>query len=177
MLDTIPMPVTTTRRIRISFGWCSSRSRLGICQEQAHTQIVGLINGLAVGLQNTVGNTEIELAQNDPLEIDHIFNPADGGQNHADELHFADAQGAALAGSSHPAQEKAEQLPQSVEPEPTRHYRVALEMAGKEPKIAVHVEFCNDLALAVFAAFIRNMGNAVEHQHRRQRQLRVAGTE
>ena len=39
-----------------------------------------------------------------------------------------------LAGRAEPAQEKAEQLPQRIEPEAARHDGIALEMAGEEPE-------------------------------------------
>src|SRR5713226_9476626 len=47
-------------------------------------------------------------------------------------------------------------------------------MAPEEPKVRIHVEFGTDHALAVFPARFGNLADAVEHQHRRQRQLRVA---
>ncbi len=50
-----------------------------------------------------------------------------------------------------------------------------LKWHGKEPEVRIDVEFGADQALAVFAAGLVNLGDAVEHQHRRQRQLRVAG--
>src|SRR5689334_13521123 len=50
-------------------------------------------------------------------------------------------------------------------------------MAAEEPEVRVHVELSAHHALAVLAAGLGNLGNAVEHQHRRQRQLGVAGPE
>src|SRR5216684_8721292 len=47
-------------------------------------------------------------------------------------------------------------------------------MAPEEPKVRIHVEFGTDHALAVFPARFGNLADAVEHQHRRQRQLCVA---
>ena len=44
-------------------------------------------------------------------------------------------------------------------------------MAGEKPKVRLHVELGPDQALAVLAALFRDLGNAVEHQHGRQRQL------
>ena len=46
-------------------------------------------------------------------------------------------------------------------------------MAGEEPKVGLHLEHGAHQALAVFAARLRDLGDAVEHQHRRQRQLRA----
>src|ERR1700704_3589721 len=47
-------------------------------------------------------------------------------------------------------------------------------MAPEEPKIRLHIEFGANQALAIFPAGRRNLADAVEHQHRWQRQLRVA---
>ena len=101
----------------------------------------------------------------------------DGRHDHAGELDFADAQRPAAARRLHPAEEEAQHLPQRVEAQAARHHRVALEMAGEEPEVGLHVELGHDLALAVLAARVVDLDDAVEHQHRRQRQLRVAGSE
>ena len=47
-------------------------------------------------------------------------------------------------------------------------------MAAEKPKVRLHIEFGADQALAIFAAGFGNFADAVEHQHRRQRQLGVA---
>ena len=80
-----------------------------------------------------------------------------------------------LPGRAEPAEEEADHLPQRVEAEAARHHRVALEMAGEEPEVRLHLELGADQALAVLAAGLRDLGDAVEHQHRRQRQLRPFG--
>jgi hypothetical protein len=66
-------------------------------------------------------------------------------------------------------------LPQSVETQTSGHHRIALEMAGEEPQIGLEREFRANVALAAGAAGFRDFGNSVEHQHRRQRQLRAFG--
>src|ERR1700710_2311717 len=68
---------------------------------------------------------------------------------------------------------KADHLPHRVEAETARHHRIVLEMAAEKPEIRLHIEFGADQAFAVFAAGLRNIRDAVEHQHRRQRQLRI----
>jgi hypothetical protein len=47
----------------------------------------------------------------------------------------------------------------------------------KKPEIGMNIQFRNDLALAVLTTFGVDMDDAVHHQHVRQRQLGVAGTE
>jgi hypothetical protein len=59
------------------------------------------------------------------------------------------------------------------EAEATRHHRIALEMTGEEPEVRLHVELGPDQALAVLSALLGDLGDAVEHQHGRQRQLRA----
>ena len=73
------------------------------------------------------------------------------------------------------SREKSRALPQRVKTEASRHHRVALEVAGKEPEIGLEIEHRADQSLAVFAARLGDFRNAVEHQHRRQRQLRALG--
>src|ERR1700730_12886558 len=53
------------------------------------------------------------------------------------------------------------------------HDRTALEMAREEPEVRLDVELGNRLALAMLAARLADLGDAIEHQHRRQRQLRI----
>src|SRR3546814_8446786 len=50
-------------------------------------------------------------------------------------------------------------------------------MAGEEPQVGIDVEFGADQALSERAALAGDLRDAVEHQHRRQRQARVAGAE
>ena len=64
-----------------------------------------------------------------------------------------------------------------VEAEAARHDRIADEMAGEEPEVRLDVEFGADEALVEFAAGLADLGDAVEHQHRRIGQLRIAGAE
>ena len=50
-------------------------------------------------------------------------------------------------------------------------------MAGKEPQVRLELEHGANQALAVFAAGFRDLGDAIEHEHGRQRELRIAGAE
>src|SRR5262245_33778070 len=50
-------------------------------------------------------------------------------------------------------------------------------MAKEKPEVWFYVELGPNHSFAVLAAFLADFGDAVEHQHRRQRQLRVAGAE
>jgi hypothetical protein len=47
-------------------------------------------------------------------------------------------------------------------------------VAREEPQVGLHVELGANQAFAVLAPLFGNLGNAVEHQHRRQRQLGIA---
>src|SRR5262245_2379234 len=143
--------------------------------EEANSQILGRIDGLAIGLQPAVTGAEGKFAPDYPLELDDIFELLHGGENHSGKLHLADAKSTAPSRSAQPAKEEAEQLPQRVEAKAAGHDRIAFEMAGEEPKVWLHVEFGDDAAMAVLAAFLFHLRDAVEHEHGRQRQLRVAG--
>ena len=51
------------------------------------------------------------------------------------------------------------------------------EVAFEEPQVRIDVEFGAHLAPIVAAAVGVDLGDAIEHQHGRQRQLGIAGTE
>ena len=50
-------------------------------------------------------------------------------------------------------------------------------MATEKPKIRIDVELRAHASLAVGASGFGDLADPVEHQHRRQRQLRIAGSE
>ena len=79
--------------------------------------------------------------------------------------------------SAQPAEKKADQLPHRIQTQATRHNRITLKMAAEKPKIGRDIQFRLDTSLAVLATTVRDMADAVEHQHGRQRQLCVAGPE
>src|SRR5882724_3867125 len=93
------------------------------------------------------------------------------------KLQLTEAERAAMAFAADPAEEKADHLPHRVEAEAARHHRIVLEMTAEEPEVRLHVELGADQPPAVLAAGFGNLADAIEHQHRRQRQLGVAGAE
>jgi hypothetical protein len=48
-------------------------------------------------------------------------------------------------------------------------------VAKEEPKVGLYVELGTNEAFAVLSTLLADFRDAIEHQHRRQRQLRVAG--
>src|SRR3546814_1031850 len=116
-------------------------------------------------------------AVNDPLEVQRIGHLRRGREDLAVQLDLADAESPAAAGRADPSEEEAQQLPQGVEPEAARHYRVGFEMAFEEPQIGADIEFGLDLAPAAGASLVADARDPVEHQHGRQRQPRVAFAE
>jgi hypothetical protein len=50
-------------------------------------------------------------------------------------------------------------------------------MTAEEPQVRVDIELCNDLALAILAASVADVGDAVDHQHVRGGQLRITWAE
>src|SRR5262249_38205366 len=88
------------------------------------------------------------------------------------EFDLADAEGTALARRAEPTQEEAKHLPQRIDAETAGHHRIAFEMAGEEPKVGFEGEHRSHQPLSVVATLFRDLGNAVEHEHGWQRQLR-----
>src|ERR1039457_2050042 len=170
MLETIPIPVTTTRRIALP-----SESVGG--GKQSHLQVLACIDIATVDLHHSVGDTHHELAQDHALHADAVGYFPCARQHLAAELDFAAAERASATLAPHPAQIETDQLPHRVQPQASRHHRVALEMAGKKPEFGAQVELGDDLTLAVGSALFADVDDAVEHQHGRQGQLRVAGAE
>src|SRR5512146_2897216 len=186
--DTMPMPVTTTRLMTSSLAHVrmllvpgARRSRTGgsfIARlAQADSQILGGIDRIAVGFKPAVAGAKSKFPPDHPLQLDDIFQLLHGRQHHAGEFDLANAERTPLPRSPEPAEEKTQKLPQGVEPEAARHHRIALEVTGEKPQVRLHVELGDDAAIAVLAALLLNLRDAVEHQHGRQRQLRVAWAE
>ncbi len=111
------------------------------------------------------------------FDVDVVHNLADVRQHLAGELQLAQPQRPAASLAADPAEVEADHLPHRVQAEAARHDRIVLEMAAEEPQVRLHIELGPDQALAELAAIFADFGDAVEHQHRRQRQLRIAGAE
>ena len=112
-----------------------------------------------------------------PLDVDAVDDLLDGRQHLAGEFQLAEPERPSPARRAEPAEEEAEQLPQRIEAQAARHDRIAFEMAGEEPEVGLEIEHGAHQAFAVFAAGLGDLGDAVEHQHGRQRQLGIAGAE
>src|SRR5215468_6142233 len=172
--ETMPIPVTTTRLMNASSASrCAERAlpppstaaRLHhLVAEQTDLEVHRPRDDRTVRRQPTVGDAEHELAAHDALDVDAVDHVLDGGQNLAGEFQFAQSERASLAGCAQPAQAAG-------------HDRIALEMAGEEPKVRLELEHGADQALAILAAGFRDLGDAVEHEHGGQRQLGIAGAE
>src|SRR3546814_6768199 len=98
-------------------------------------------------------------------------------QHLAAELDLSHAQRAPAPGFAQPGQVETGELPHRVHAQAAGHHRIALEVAIEEPQVRTYVHLGADLALAERAALAGNACDKVEHQHRRQRQARVAGAE
>ena len=145
--------------------------------EQSDAQVFGFVDHFAVHFHDAVGDADDQTAHDHAFEVDVVTDHLVRRQHHAGELHFADAERAALAEAAQPAEEKPDHLPHRIETEATRHHRVALEMAFEKPKVGAHVHLGHDLTLVVAAAAFGNAGDSVEHQHGGRGQARVSGAE
>ena len=171
--ETTPRPVTTTRFMRQP----AAAGAAAASWNRPTFRPLDFVDLLAVGMHEAVGDAQDQLAQDHALQMHMVGELFHGRHDHAGELDLADAQRPAAARRLHPAQEEAQALPQGVERQASRHHRVALEMAVEEPEVGLDIELGHDLALAELAAGVGDLHDAVEHQHGRQRQLRVSGPE
>ena len=112
----------------------------------------------------------------DSLDVDTILDQCNVVGHLSRKFDLAAQRPSTTRGSA-PAEEEPGHLPQGVEAEATRHDRIALEMDAEEPEVRVDVELGANLAAAVAAASVVDLGDTVEHEHGRKRQLRVSGAE
>src|SRR5215471_2115031 len=186
MDETMPIPVTTTRlmpaSLTISSRYAPRRiSELGVrlhCRilaEQSDLEVEGAVDHRAIRGHPAVGDAKHELRTHHPLHVDSVHDLLDGRKHLSRKFEFAQAERAALTVSAEPTEEKPDQLPERVEAQASGHHRIAFEVAGEEPKVGLDVEFGPHQAFSVLAATLCDLGDAIEHQHRRQRQLRTFG--
>ena len=142
-------------------------------REQPDLEVERLKHHRSVSGQPAVSHAEHKFGPHHSLDVDAVHDLLHGRQHLARELDFAHAERAAFARGAEPAQEEAEHLPQRVEPKASRHHRIALEMARKEPEVGLDFEDGADEPFAVFTADFGDLRNTVEHQHRRQWKLRT----
>src|SRR5580704_1665644 len=143
--------------------------------DQSDLEVERAIDDRSIRRHPAVGNPQHELRTHHSLDVDAVDELLDGWHDHPGELDLAEAERAATPFGARPAQKEADELPQGVEAEASRHHRIALEMAGKEPQVRLHLELGAGKAAAMLAAVVGYLADAIEHQHRRQRQLRACG--
>src|SRR3569623_3162664 len=175
MDETIPIPVTTTRRMI-----CLARFRVVALYPAVHRprkfipgapltelfsglhrrvllkksdlQIACAIDNLAIGRKPPIGHAKHELGAHHPLHVDVVLNLGDIRQHLAGEFQIAKTKRAPASGAAAPAEEEANHLPQCIEAEAARHHRVAIEVAAEKPQNGYKVEFRPTDTLAPFAA-------------------------
>src|SRR5262245_640794 len=87
MDETIPIPVTTTRRMLPS----------SVALVEADAEVGRRIDGVPVGFQNPVADAHDQAAVDHPLHLDLVGDLLDLRRDLAGELHLAAAQGPAAA--------------------------------------------------------------------------------
>src|SRR3546814_7481765 len=95
-------------------------------------EILGLVDRFAVGLHDAIGGAQHQLAHADALEVEVVADHLDRWRHHVGELHLADAQSAAAAGRAEPDEKEADELPEGVETEAARHYRLSAPQAAED---------------------------------------------
>ena len=102
-------------------------------------------------------------------DVDLVAHELVVGPDLPEELDLAAAQCAPGSRSAGPRAIEAEQLPDAVDAQAARLDRVAGEVALEEPIVETHIAL-GDRRAAVAVA--RDLGDAIEHQHRRRWQAR-----
>ena len=82
-----------------------------------------------------------------------------------------------MSGTAFPAKEETHQLPHRIETQAAGHDRIGVEMTVKKPQARFDIQLGFDIALVIIPTIFGNAGDTIEHQHRGQRQQRVALTE
>src|SRR5690554_2109312 len=169
--ETMPRPVTTTRRMEASYLEIRGRG------EQADPQVFRLINFTPIDRHRAIGNTEDQSPGNDALDMNVVGHLFGFRQNLTGEFHFTAAEGTTTSGMAKPTQVEAHQLPHGIQTQTTGHDRVTGKMAIKEPEVGVNIQLGNQFALVEPASLFLNTRDAIKHQHVGRRQLGIAGAE
>src|SRR5690554_2476404 len=148
MHETIPRPVTTTRRSRLrpSPVW----SEAGAISEpfgggeQSNPQVGRGVDLAAVHERAAVTDHQCQLAAHDPADVDLIGDQFGVRQYLPGELDLAHAQRAPAAGFAEPGKVEAAQLPHRIHAQAAGHDRIALEVAFEEPQVRSDLEFGTD---------------------------------
>ena len=133
-----------------------------------------MVNFPAVDFHHGVSNAHEQLALDDTLQINPVSSQFVIRRDLSSEFDFTRTECTTAARATQPAEVETDQLPQGVKTKAAWHDRIGFEMAFKEPQVRFDVEFGNYLPLPVGTTFSTDMDDAVEHQHWRQRQTRIA---
>ena len=74
---------------------------------------------------------------------------------------------AIFAFAAQPTEVETDQLPHRIQAQATGHDWIADKVATEEPELGFDIEFGAHLAFAEFATLLGDMGDAIEHKHRR----------
>src|SRR5690554_248943 len=157
--ETIPRPVTTTRRMEASYLEIRGRG------EQADPQVFRLINFTPIDRHRAIGNAEDQSPGDDALDMNMVSHLLGFRQDLASELDLTAAEGAATSRVAKPAQIEAHQLPHGIQAQAAGHDRVSGKMAIEEPEIGVNIQLGNQFAFVEPAALLLNARDAIKHQH------------
>jgi hypothetical protein len=145
--------------------------------EQTDTQAGSMIDLAPVNFDGTIGDTHIERAPDDAFYVDSVGYQGILRCDLPGEFYLSGAQRPPASGTAVPAQVESDQLPHGIKTETARHDGIAIKMTVEKPQLRFDVKFGDDMALAIDTTRVADVGNAFEHQHRRQRQLCIARAE
>src|SRR6476620_1786976 len=145
--------------------------------KKAYLEVHGPVDDGPVGREPAIGYSKHKLRTHHPLDVDAIEDVLYGRENLTGELEFSQSERATSARGAEPAQKESEQLPERIKSEAAGHYRIAFEMTGEKPVVGAQIEHSAQKPFAIGSAGFRDLGNAIEHQHRWQRQLGISCAE
>src|SRR5262245_41534046 len=116
MDETMPIPVTTTRRMfsllfpALHFARISGADRRRVL-EQTDLHVADLVDDLVVSLEPAIGDTEHKLGAHHTFEFDTVYKFFYARHDLAGKFDFTNTERAAAAFGTGPAEKKSDELP------------------------------------------------------------------
>jgi hypothetical protein len=144
--------------------------------KQSDAQILGFVNGFAVTFMTPSAMPITSLRMTTRFSR-WRSSPLWRREAPCREFHFTYAERASLSDAAKPAKKEADELPHRIKAKTAGHHGIVLKWHLKNQRSGLISRSAWNLAFAEQAAHIANARDAVEHQHRWQRQLGIARSE